>query len=240
MIRGGDDPEGVHDVRVACRRLRVGLDIAGLHVLGDDLRRLSRTLGPLRDLDVLLETRGIPAGLRAWAEPRRNALQVEAIAQVDDVAFPGIVRALRSLPSPSAEDAGQALPRYEREVRKAARRFEGADFPAARGESGPVELAELLEAPAVILAHALRRRLRKLRFAREWAGRGTKKLAKAQDVFGVLSDQTLLVRCALLWKTDGGEIPGRFQATVTGTMLEALESARDRWREVEVKVLGKA
>ena len=225
---------------MACRRLRVGLDIAGLHVLDDDLRRLSKELGPLRDLDVLLATEGIPMGLRRWAEPRRDALHAQAIARVDEVGFHGIVRALRSLPSPDAEDARRALPRYERSVLKAARRFEGADVLAIGPAAGPVPLAELLDAPAVVLAHALRRRLRKLRFAREWARRGTRKLVKAQNGFGVLSDQTLLVRCALLWSADGGVVPIRFQATVGRRILEALEPARDRWREVQKKVLGQA
>lgn len=240
MIRRGDDPEGVHDVRVACRRLRVGLDIAELHVLGDDLRRLSKELGPLRDLDVLLATKGIPMGLRAWAEPRREVLQAEATAVVGDVAFQGLLRALRSLPSPGREDARRALPRYEGRVLEAARRFEDAELPTPGPDDAATDLPDLLEAPAVVHAHALRRRLRKLRFAREWARRGTKKLVKAQAGFGVLSDQTLLARCALLWKADGGEVPARFRETVHRRLLEALDSARDRWREVEEKVLGRA
>jgi CHAD domain-containing protein len=215
------------------------LDIAGFLVLGDDLRRLSKGLGPLRDLDVLLETKGIPVGLRRWAQPRRSELRSEAIALVNDVGFQGMIRALRTLPSPSAKDAKRALPGYERRVMKAARRIEGVDFPTVRDGSAPLDLAELLKAPAVTLGHALRRRLRKLRFAREWAGRGTRELVKAQDGFGVLSDQTLLARCALLWKADGGEVPSGFQASVRRKMMEALGPARDRWREVEATVLGK-
>lgn len=58
----GDDPEGVHDVRVASRRLRAAMDVAHgafpkewfrpLHRLA---KQITRELGAVRDRDVLIE-----------------------------------------------------------------------------------------------------------------------------------------------------------------------------------------
>lgn len=58
----GSDPEGVHDVRVASRRLRAAMDVAAdafpndwyrpLHKLA---KKITRELGEVRDRDVLIE-----------------------------------------------------------------------------------------------------------------------------------------------------------------------------------------
>lgn len=64
VAQAGEDPEGVHDVRVAVRRMRTMLDVlAGapgadrrsLTELRRRLRKPARRLGTVRDLDVLLE-----------------------------------------------------------------------------------------------------------------------------------------------------------------------------------------
>lgn len=176
----------------------------------------------------------LPDGLRAWAETRRTELGPSTLSAVDDARFRGLVLALGSVAHPTPDEATGALPRYERRVRKAARGLASVE---ARAEASGMELSGLLEAPAPRRAHALRRRLRKLRYAREWAGLDTRALAKAQDVFGVLSDETLLVRCALLWQREGGDVPGPFQTDIRRRMLEGLEAARQGWREVEDEVL---
>jgi CHAD domain-containing protein len=59
----GTDPEGVHDVRVASRRLRAAMDVAAeafpqhwyrpLHKLA---KQITRELGAVRDRDVLIES----------------------------------------------------------------------------------------------------------------------------------------------------------------------------------------
>lgn len=57
VARAGDDPEGVHQMRVAVRRMRAALtasgeqDVQPMHV---ELRWLGGILGRIRDLDVLL------------------------------------------------------------------------------------------------------------------------------------------------------------------------------------------
>jgi CHAD domain-containing protein len=59
----GTDPEGVHDVRVASRRLRAAMDVAAdafpqdwyppLHKLA---KKITRELGAVRDRDVLIDS----------------------------------------------------------------------------------------------------------------------------------------------------------------------------------------
>ncbi len=58
----GRDLEGVHDMRVASRRLRAALEVfqdvfprKRLRPLLDDVKRLADALGQVRDLDVMLE-----------------------------------------------------------------------------------------------------------------------------------------------------------------------------------------
>ena len=57
VARAGDDPEGVHDARVAVRRLRSDLKTFGpildAEVLRTELEWLAGVLGPLRETDVL-------------------------------------------------------------------------------------------------------------------------------------------------------------------------------------------
>lgn len=62
VAMNGEDPEGVHDVRVASRRLRAAMDVAHdafpkewyrpLHRLA---KQITRELGAVRDRDVLIE-----------------------------------------------------------------------------------------------------------------------------------------------------------------------------------------
>ena len=60
--RLGEDPEALHDMRVATRRMRAAFALFGAHfdkktlkLFGKGLRRAGRTLGAVRDLDVLLD-----------------------------------------------------------------------------------------------------------------------------------------------------------------------------------------
>lgn len=72
--RLGEDPEELHDMRVACRRLRAALRLFHAHLprpmlrLRDPLRWLGRTLGTVRDLDVKTEE------LQRWRDQSDPAL----------------------------------------------------------------------------------------------------------------------------------------------------------------------
>ena len=73
----GTDIEGVHDVRVASRRLRAAMDIAAPAFPGKWYKPLHRTakeitgaLGEVRDRDVLLEALRADRARRRWWSTR--------------------------------------------------------------------------------------------------------------------------------------------------------------------------
>lgn len=213
-----DDPEAVHQARVALRRLRAAIAVfrrivpgEALQHLADEARWLAGEMGPVRDLDVFLDeifgpvARALPEenGIAAWRVTAR-ALQVEA-----------------------RERARQAL--RSRRFRLWRERFAAwlaADIAPALGAAsdsdttGPVYqpvssfAAEVLERRhrqarrhgrhlgrlRVAQRHELRLRLKKLRYAAEFfagafAERETshyvKRLAKLQDGLGYLNDQVV-------------------------------------------------
>ena len=233
VARAGEDPEGVHHLRVTGRRLKVGLALVGLRPLRDDVDWLTGGFGLLRDLDVLLDTKGIPKDLRAWGSRKREEIRPQALALLDDARFRSLVRAIRALPDFVARDAETRLGGYERRVIKAARHQEKVELPP-HGSRDPIpELSVLHDLPALTRSHTLRRTLRKLRYAREWAGLDVGPLKGAQEAFGVLSDDALLLRSALAWHAEGGTVPKRFSNTLGRRILTDLASVRSRWREVE-------
>ena len=87
MVLHGEDPEGVHQMHIALRRLRAALklfkcEVADLH---DELKWLGTVLGEARDWDVLLHET-LPAAFKqlAFGDPpgdlQQNALQALASA----------------------------------------------------------------------------------------------------------------------------------------------------------------
>jgi triphosphatase len=100
----GDDPDGVHDVRVASRRLRAAMDVAGgcfpeswFAPLHKTAKAITASLGAVRDRDVLLEfltaeRASAPASdrpgidrLLARVERERDAARNEMIAFLQSV-----------------------------------------------------------------------------------------------------------------------------------------------------------
>jgi CHAD domain-containing protein len=83
--RLGEDIEALHNMRVATRRMRTAFQLfapyfkaKALKPLGKGLRRTGRTLGAVRDLDVLLEkAHAFAAGLPAEQAPTFKPLLVE-------------------------------------------------------------------------------------------------------------------------------------------------------------------
>ena len=83
----GDDIEGVHDVRVASRRLRAAMDVAvgcfspsWYRPLHDAAKAITGALGEVRDRDVLLEAL---AAERAAAAPAEHAGIDRLIARIE-------------------------------------------------------------------------------------------------------------------------------------------------------------
>jgi CHAD domain-containing protein len=163
--------EGVHGLRVAAERLRVWLWMHGTHVLGDDLRWLRKTAGRVRDLDVALaHEESVP--MRSWLSEERRARQVELEAALRSPRLVALFEGLENLPPLPARAA-------RRGTRKLARRA------LAKGDA--------LAGGDVEALHALRRALRRWRYALEWTDGRSKKVRRLQEELGEIGDLELVL-----------------------------------------------
>lgn len=137
VVRESEDPEGVHDMRVATRGLRAALDVfVEVSVLDPSigrkvrqrLRRLARALGRVRDLDVTAQSSseymaahtGTSEALAGWMrrlERRHREARTRLLRRLDDQDYARLMRTLRRLGEEGrGEDAetsgGLLLPRY--------------------------------------------------------------------------------------------------------------------------------
>lgn len=160
-------------MRVAARRLRAYLDLLGFRVLQDDLRRLLRDTGRVRDLEVVLAKEGLPVGFRAFLERKLE----EARTRLPDLlASPwteALLRALCALPPLEEKAASKGLSRIGKRL---ARR-----------------LKALRDTPSPEALHAYRRALRRLRYAKEFLGLSTREERKFQEELGALQDLGVLL-----------------------------------------------
>jgi CHAD domain-containing protein len=196
--------EAVHQSRVAGRRLRVALPLLAQKGDGRDarravkvLRRLTRTIGAGRDMDVALglyqdrleslrttsaEQRALLSRLRA-ARARSRSQVAEGVFDLD---IDGLRRSLRRLLQEGATDSNTVLARA-----RAFRESQGASLLRGFSQIGDRFLPDVL--------HSLRRRIRRLRYAAELedAVRGDDTRAPAlferlQDSIGVIHDHHVL------------------------------------------------
>jgi len=201
-VAGQEEP--VHQVRVAGRRLRVALPLLARKGGGRPvrkalgvLRKLTRAVGEGRDMDVILglledrlaafrapsaEQRALLSRLRT-ARARSRAQVAEDVLDLD---IDGLRRNLRLLLRRGASDSTTVLARA-----RALREEEGAALLRGFSQVGERYRPEAL--------HALRRRIRRLRYAAEVedAVRGEESRAPAlwkrlQDGIGVLHDHHVL------------------------------------------------
>src|SRR5579875_2904534 len=100
--RLGEDPEQLHDMRVATRRLRAALELfsgalpARAAALRDELAWIARQLGAVRDLDVQLEELRELAGATAHPDAAPLAHLVALLETVRDEARRGLLESLDS------------------------------------------------------------------------------------------------------------------------------------------------
>jgi CHAD domain-containing protein len=180
LARSGEDPEGVHQVRVAAGRLSVWLELGRRHVLRDDLRWVRRIAGPVRDIDVML-ARDARDGYHEAAEWRaalraeRRAARETLLAALASARFRSLLAALAWSPGLGDERARATLPKFERRVARASAALE-------RSPEDPVAL------------HRLRRGLRRMRYALEWLGKDASALKKFQEDLGELNDLAVMLR----------------------------------------------
>lgn len=207
MAREGKDPEGVHQVRVAGRRLRVWLLLGGHRALEDDLRWLVSVLGRVRDLDVLrampvgggpLEPHALPhASFADWLAEQHHRARADAELVLDSFRVEGLCRALGLLRPLDEEQARSALHHLEADVARRERAWLQA--PGWRNAARPgVQPAAPPETPpaaeGIDELHRLRRALRRLRYAKEWLGERDHRLSVLQDVFGSVCDVAAMLR----------------------------------------------
>jgi CHAD domain-containing protein len=211
--RLGRDPEALHDMRVAIRRMRAALRVlesgAGTRVrthLRSELRWLGRVLGAVRDLDVQLENlqrhgSSLPGTYREALEPFRRHLQdlradrrANLLSALDS---PRYVRLLVRLEAFAASKPtrlrGKAAADYQPLGKDAAVLVERAfrHLRVAGKETGATVAPEQL--------HNLRLRTKRARyllgFLADITGkpgrRLTKRLIRVQDLLGVISDSVV-------------------------------------------------
>ncbi len=160
IARAGQDPEGVHQVRVAGRRLRVWLRLAGMRTLDDDLAWLVRSAGEVRDLEVLLQTE-FPQAFREWAQSRLNTAREKLLPVLESKRLEGLLQALSLLPPLGIADAEPRLGRFFAQVERRAALW------------SQEERFDVL--------HALRRALRRLRYALSGWGRKAEPSSRSRE-----------------------------------------------------------
>ena len=173
IARLGEDAEGVHQMRVACRRLRAALATFGealppdLTAQNREIRWIARSLGDVRDLDVQRErlARARPligakaaAAIDALFAERREGARAEMLAALDSERYRACIERLsellRARPAggagerPALDCAPALIARWRRRVRREGDAIDGKSPESAY--------------------HDLRMTVRKLRYALEF------------------------------------------------------------------------
>ena len=221
VVRLDTDPEGVHQARVATRRLRSDLrtfrpliDTTWSSTLRDELGWLADLLGDVRDGDVLLERlRHRVAELSEGGERDSATAVLATLEQERNVAHSALLEALRSrrylrllddlvaaanapaLREKASEPASDVVPEL---VRRPWHKLEK-------------RAGKLGESPTDEDLHAVRIRTKRVRYAAEAAepivGKPARAFAKAaeqlQDVLGELNDAVVAEHCLANWGRGG-------------------------------------
>jgi CHAD domain-containing protein len=242
----GGHPAAVHRARVASRRLREVVAVAAVAApashaerLGRDVRRWTRALGPVRELDVALEELAAAAGRHAWSdgqtavvgrriEERRDRRRAKLAARAGDRPREWFGRRVRALAARLASVAESQW--WEALTRRVARR--AGRVAAAADACGTLYVPERL--------HDLRIAVKKLRYALELvpevAGLDAKgalaTLRRAQRRFGHLHDVQILL----------GEVQaldvGRRRSVDRESVRDLIEALERECREIHARSLA--
>lgn len=203
------DPEQVHELRVACARLIVWLDLGGWRTLRDDLRWLRRSAATVRDLDVVLHRfRG-----QAWAAElgaQRSLAASDLLRVLSGPRVQGIRSALSVMPPVPEETALEHLAREQRRTLRAGKRLD-------RSEK---DLAQV---------HRLRRAVRRLRYVLEWVADAPEDLASFQGELGILNDLAVADRVLAGRAIEDGIAADRAQ--VERELEEQCERIEEAWSD---------
>ena len=194
-LRLGEDPENLHQHRVAARRTRAFLRAARKQLdpdwrrsLSAELGELGQVTGPVRDLDVLLEhvreelpavdkaDAGGAAGLVAALETKRERARETLLTALDGDAYARLLARLRQ--PPRLREGADGIPLEQ---------IAGAEVRRLLAE-----VRRLGKHPDVTSLHGLRIALKRARYAFELAGgeskRGRRVLAEARTLQGLLGE----------------------------------------------------
>lgn len=250
------DPEGIHQMRVAIRRLRSALGLFGgpfraaLHPLEDDLRWLARVLGAARDLDVFDDEVFRPAADAHGEDVRFAALTATVRARRQDawndvLAVLASERFRRLMLSLAAAALGKA---WLENATKAAGRPAAllARKRIAKRHAQAVKVGKKIEELDAQSRHKLRIRLKKLRYAVEFfsslfpkgaVGTYLARLAALQEVLGHMNDAAVarsVVDGFLAGEQENAADVGYTCGVIAGWHLghwrEHRKALRRRWR----------
>jgi CHAD domain-containing protein len=258
-VRLGDDPEQVHQARVATRRLRSDLrtfapllEPSWEEPLRDELKWLGAELGAVRDREVLLGLLRAQAATLATADAAVAARLLERLVRGWEAARVELLEAMRS---------SRYATLLERLVAAAQQPDLLADADAPASEVLPAlvdrpwrklrkEVNALPEDPADEQLHAVRIRAKRCRYAAEAAvpalGKPAKAFARAaaglQDVLG--DHQDAVVASAWLRET-AADAAGTDEVFVAGMLAGSLRRIErdtraawpDAWRKVRHRKL---
>lgn len=208
VARAGREPEGVHQVRVATRRLQSFLRLSGRKVLLSDLRWVRSVMGAARDLDVLIASRPGPA-FRQHLLAERRAARKAVRSVIDDPRCRALLLALRAVPP---LDSAAAFPRLRRDLER------------VLGDGERFE-ADPLDAEAL---HTLRRHAKGLRYALDWLSIQRSGLKPLQEALGSSNDAWVALEHFHRWP---GHLDDPETASRIGTRLaDARQAALVAWR----------
>jgi triphosphatase len=247
--RLGEDPEGLHDMRVATRRLRAAFSFfkeilpPQFSVLRTELSWLASILGAVRDLDVHLETLegaeeqlvALPEGteppldrLRAVLTEERQLARAVLLGALDSPRYERLTTGLASL---AQQGAARRTAEYDVAAVRVVPGLIGARYRstlrAARHARRSGRATDF---------HRLRIRGKRLRYAVEFADdlygepaqRFSRRLARLQDALGSVQDASVATERLLRLAADGDRPLPPITVFVMGALAarHQLESAR--------------
>ncbi len=211
--RLGEDPEELHDMRVATRRLRAALSLfedvfpVRAHAYREELGWLGRTLGAVRDLDVQLAGLDDEAAVTAgWSDGipgdghdpltdlsellmrEREEARVHMLAALDSVRWERLAKGLAAMAQqgPARRSVATRVPAV----------IGMPDLIVARHEAVAKAAKRAKKSRVVTDFHRLRIKCKRLRYSLEFAsevyggrtGRYVRELTAVQDELGLMQD----------------------------------------------------
>jgi triphosphatase len=213
------DPEGIHQVRIAVRRIRSALRLFSPHLephatrlFEGELRHAGRTIGEARDWDVFCDeilsqvsetpkARKFAEMMRSPAEGRRAAAHERCVRHLQDPSFRALVLGLAAWIEEGRTNSAQVGDKaLKRDIKGVAEKLlDGLDAKATKRGRAVRPDAEATD------LHPLRKSLKKLRYSVEFlesihrpktTKRFLRRLKKLQDALGEINDAAMATRLA--------------------------------------------